>query len=170
MGGTGRLVRRCIRRLRPYLRQGSRPVIPVAADSGAIGGKESQEFVFLTDDGEDEILLCPQCGYAANAEKAEFAAPAAVPANALPMERVATPGQKTIAGLAQFLGIEERQTVKAVFYVADKQPVFVAIRGDLDVNEVKLKNALKAQDVDPMDEATVKRLGLVAGFRPPRLA
>ncbi|MBK7125619.1 MAG: proline--tRNA ligase [Dehalococcoidia bacterium] len=139
------------------------PVIPVAADSGAIGGKESQEFVFLTDDGEDEILLCPQCGYAANAEKAEFAAPAAVPANALPMERVATPGQKTIAGLAQFLGIEERQTVKAVFYVADKQPVFVAIRGDLDVNEVKLKNALKAQDVDPMDEATVKRLGLVAG-------
>ena len=139
------------------------PVIPVAADSGAIGGKESQEFVFLTDDGEDEILLCPQCGYAANAEKAEFAAPAAVPANALPMERVATPGQKTIADLAQFLGIEERQTVKAVFYVADKQPVFVAIRGDLDVNEVKLKNALKAQDVDPMDEATVKRLGLVAG-------
>ncbi len=139
------------------------PVIPVAADSGAIGGKESQEFVFLTDDGEDEILLCPQCGYAANAEKAEFAAPAAVPANALPMERVATPGQKTIAGLAQFLGIEERQTVKAVFYVADNQPVFVAIRGDLDVNEVKLKNALKAQDVDPMDEATVKRLGLVAG-------
>ena len=139
------------------------PVIPVAADSGAIGGKESQEFVFLTDDGEDEILLCPQCGYAANAEKAEFAAPAAVPANALPMERVATPGQKTIADLAQFLGIEERQTVKAVFYVADNQPVFVAIRGDLDVNEVKLKNALKAQDVDPMDEATVKRLGLVAG-------
>ncbi|MBK7724366.1 MAG: proline--tRNA ligase, partial [Dehalococcoidia bacterium] len=121
------------------------------------------EFVFLTDDGEDEILLCPQCGYAANAEKAEFAAPAAVPANALPMERVATPGQKTIAGLAQFLGIEERQTVKAVFYVADKQPVFVAIRGDPDVNEVKLKNALKAQDVDPMDEATVKRIGLVAG-------
>ena len=139
------------------------PVIPVAADSGAIGGKESQEFVFLTDDGEDEILLCPQCGYAANAEKAEFAAPAAFAANPLPMERVATPGQKTIAGLAQFLGIEERQTVKAVFYVADKQPVFVAIRGDLDVNEVKLKNALKAQDVDPMDEATVKRLGLVAG-------
>ena len=92
------------------------PVIPVAADSGAIGGKESQEFVFLTDDGEDEILLCPQCGYAANAEKAEFAAPAAVPANALPMERVATPGQKTIAGLAQFLGIEERQTVKAVLH------------------------------------------------------
>jgi prolyl-tRNA synthetase len=62
-----------------------------------------------------------------------------------------------------FLNIDERQTVKAVFYKADGQPVFVAIRGDLDVNEVKLKNALKAQDVEPMDEAMVKRLGLVAG-------
>jgi len=139
------------------------PVIPVAADSGAIGGKESQEFVYLTDDGEDEILLCPGCGYAANAEKAEFTPPAAVAAAPAPLEKVATPGQKTIADLAKFLGIEERQTVKAVFYRADGQPVFVAIRGDLDVNEVKLKNSLKAQDVDPMDEAMVKRLGLIAG-------
>ena len=139
------------------------PVVPVAADSGAIGGKESQEFVFLTDDGEDEILLCPGCGYAANAEKADFSPPPAVPAAPLPMERIATPGQKTIAELASFLGIEQRQTVKAVFYKADGEPIFVAIRGDLDVNEVKLKNALKAQDVDPMDEQMVKRLGLVAG-------
>ncbi len=79
------------------------------------------------------------------------------------MEKVATPNQRTIAELAAFLGIEEWQTVKAVFYKADGQPVFVAIRGDLDVNEVKLKNALKAQDIDVMDEAMVKRLGLVAG-------
>lgn len=139
------------------------PVIPVAADSGAIGGKESQEFIYLTDDGEDEILRCPGCGYAANAEKAEFTPSPAVAAETKPLEKVATPGQRTIAELAAFLGIEERQTVKAVFYKADGEPVFVAIRGDLDVNEVKLKNALKAQDVEPMDEATVKRLGLVAG-------
>lgn len=139
------------------------PVIPVSADSGAIGGKESQEFVYITDDGEDEILLCPGCGYAANAEKAEFTAMSAVTADSQPMEKVATPGQRTIADLARFLNVEERQTVKAVFYQADGEPVFVAIRGDLDVNEVKLKNALKAQDVDPMDEAMVKRLGLVAG-------
>ncbi|MGE3076440.1 MAG: proline--tRNA ligase [Dehalococcoidia bacterium] len=139
------------------------PVIPVAADSGAIGGKESQEFVFLTDDGEDEVLLCPGCGYAANAEKAEFTPVAALPGEPKPVEKVATPDQRTIAELAQFLGIEERQTVKAVFYRVDGQPVFVAIRGDLDVNEVKLKNALKAQDLEPMDEAMVKRLGLVAG-------
>ncbi|MEO8540674.1 MAG: proline--tRNA ligase [bacterium] len=139
------------------------PVIPVAADSGAIGGKESQEFIYLTEDGEDEILLCPGCGYAANAEKAEFVPAAAIASDPAPMEKIATPGQKTIADLAKFLGLDERQTVKAVFYKADGEPVFVAIRGDLDVNEVKLKNALKAQDVDPMDEPMVKRLGLVAG-------
>ena len=139
------------------------PVVPVAADSGAIGGKESQEFIYLTEDGEDEILKCPGCGYAANAEKAEFTPPPALAVEPLPMEKVATPNQRTIAELAAFLGIEERQTVKAVFYKADGQPVFVAVRGDLDVNEVKLKNALKAQDIEVMDEAMVKRLGLVAG-------
>ena len=139
------------------------PVVPVAADSGAIGGKDSEEFVFLTDDGEDEVLLCPGCNYAANAEKAEFTPPPAIQAEPLPMEKVATPGIKTIAALAEFLGIEERQTVKAVFYMADREPVFVAIRGDLDVNEVKLKNAVKAQDVAPMDEAAVKRFGLIPG-------
>ncbi|MGE0600776.1 MAG: proline--tRNA ligase [Dehalococcoidia bacterium] len=139
------------------------PVIPVAADSGAIGGKESQEFVFLTEDGEDEVLLCPGCGYAANAEKAEFTPAPAVPGEPLPVEKVATPDRRTIAELAHFLGIEERQTVKAVFYKVDGEPVFVAIRGDLDVNEVKLKNALKASDLEPMDEPMVKRLGLVAG-------
>jgi len=139
------------------------PVIPVAADSGAIGGKDSEEFIFLTDEGEDEILLCPGCGYAANAEKAEFTPPPAVQGTPLPLEKVATPGQRTISDLARFLGIEERQTAKAVFYKADGEPVFVAIRGDLDVNEVKLKNALKARDVEPMDEPTVRRLGLIAG-------
>ncbi len=139
------------------------PVIPVAADSGAIGGKDSQEFVFLTDDGEDEVLLCPGCGYAANAEKAEFTPPPAIAGELLPVERVHTPGQRTIADLARFLGVEGRQTVKAVFYKVDGKPVFVAIRGDLDVNEVKLKNALKAKDAEPMDEAMVRALGLVAG-------
>ncbi len=139
------------------------PVVPVAADSGAIGGKDSQEFVFLTPDGEDEVLICPGCGYAANAEKAEFAPPPPHSAAPLAMEKVHTPGIRTIAELARFLGIEERQTVKAVFYKADGRPVFVAIRGDLDVNEVKLKNALKAKELEPMDEAMVRASGLVPG-------
>lgn len=139
------------------------PVVPVEADSGAIGGKDSQEFVFLTEVGEDEILLCPGCGYAANAEKADFVKPAAIAGEPLPMEEVATRGIKTIANLASFLGIEPRQTVKAVFYQVDGQPVFVCIRGDLDVNEAKLRNAMKATDVEPMDDAAVRRHGLVAG-------
>ena len=143
------------------------PVIPVAADSGAIGGKDSQEFVFLTDNGEDEILLCAGCGYAANAEKAEFTPAPAVEAQPKDMERVHTPGQKTIADLATFLGIDERQTAKAVFFRADGKPVFVAIRGDLDVNEIKLKNALRASAVESMDEAMVKNAGLIAGSASP---
>lgn len=139
------------------------PVIPVAADSGAIGGKDSEEFIFLTPDGEDEILLCTGCKYAANAEKADFTPSPAVAAEPAVLEKVATPEIKTIAALVKFLGIEERQTVKAVFYKVDGNPIFVAIRGDLDVNEVKLKNVLKAQEVEPMDEAMAKRYGLVAG-------
>jgi len=139
------------------------PVVPVAADSGAIGGKDSQEFIFLTPNGEDEIMLCPGCGYAANAEKAEFRRREAIPAEPAPMEKVATPGQKTIAELASFLKIDPRQTCKAVFYRVDGKPVFVVIRGDLDVNDVKLKNALKAKEVDPMDDAMVRASGLVAG-------
>ncbi len=139
------------------------PVIPVAADSGAIGGKDSQEFIFLSEDGEDEVLLCPNCGYAANAEKAEFTRPPAIPAEPKPMETIATPGQKTIADLVASLGIESRQTNKAVFYRVDGKPVFVAIRGDLDVNEIKLKNTLKAREVEPMDDVLVRGAGLVAG-------
>jgi prolyl-tRNA synthetase len=140
------------------------PVMPVAADSGAIGGKESQEFIYLTEDGEDEILLCPRCGYAANAEKADFRRPPPLPAEPAPVEKVRTPGRKTIAELAEFLHIDPRQTCKAVFYRADGKPVFVAIRGDLDVNEIKLKNTLKARDLEPMDEAVVRSAGLVAGY------
>jgi prolyl-tRNA synthetase len=143
------------------------PVIPVEADSGAIGGKDSQEFVYLTPSGDDAVLVCPKCGYAANAEKADFTRPPAIPAEPLPMERVHTPGQKTIAELATFLGVDERQTAKAVFFRVDGKPVFVVIRGDLEVNEIKLKNALTAMDVEPMDEATVKHAGLVAGSASP---
>ncbi len=139
------------------------PVIPVAADSGAIGGKDSQEFIFLTDEGEDSILLCPNCGYAANAEKADFIRPPAIEAVPLPVEKTHTPGQKTITQLARFLNVDPRQTNKAVMYRADGRPVFVSIRGDLDVNEIKLKNTLKATELEPLEENAVRALGLVPG-------
>jgi prolyl-tRNA synthetase len=79
------------------------------------------------------------------------------------MERISTPGAKTIQDLVDSLGINAAQTCKAVFFKADGKPIFVAIRGDLDVNEVKLKNALKAKDLAAMDDGAVRTAGLVAG-------
>ncbi len=143
------------------------PAVPVEADSGAIGGKDSQEFIYLNENGEDEVLLCPSCGYAANAEKATFRAEPPVEADPAPVERVDTPGVGTIASLAAFLGVEQRQTVKAVFYAADGEPVFVAIRGDLEVNETKLRNLLKAVELEALEDAAVARHGLVAGSASP---
>ncbi|HZU76377.1 MAG TPA: proline--tRNA ligase, partial [Dehalococcoidia bacterium] len=143
------------------------PVLPVQADSGAIGGKESQEFLYLTDVGEDEALICAACGYAANREKATFRKPAAPAEELLPLEEIATPGQKTIDDLARFLGIPASRTLKAVFMLADGQPLFVAVRGDMQVNETKLQNALHAVSLAPMDDAAVTRYGLVAGSAGP---
>jgi prolyl-tRNA synthetase len=143
------------------------PAIPVLADSGAIGGKDSEEFIFLTEAGEDTILLCDKCGYAANEEKADHKKPELPPEDALPLEEVSTPGQKTIDDLVSFLGVPNTRTLKAVFYEADGAPVFVAIRGDLEVNEAKLRNALKAVDVALLDDDGVKKHGLVAGSASP---
>ena len=143
------------------------PVVAVEADSGAIGGKDSQEFIHLNERGEDDALLCRACGYAANAEKAEFRADPPVAADPAPVKRVETPGVATIAALAEFLGIEARQTAKAVFYTADGEPLLVAIRGDLEVNETKLRNLLGVAALEPMDDAAVARAGLVAGSAGP---
>jgi prolyl-tRNA synthetase len=147
------------------------PVAIVHADSGTIGGRESQEFMLISEIGEDEVLICHQCGYAANAEKAELRKTAAQPEEALPLEEVATPGQKTIEDLMRFLGIPAERTLKAVFYQAIRsdgtQPVFAAIRGDLEVNETKLRNALGALDVRLMTDEEVRAANLVAGSASP---
>ena len=105
--------------------------VMVEADSGAIGGKDSHEFVLLADSGEDTVLLCEACGYAANAERAAFTKPPLPKEDQSPLEEVHTPGITTIDGLAEFLRISAAKTLKAVFYMADGEFVFVAIRGDL---------------------------------------
>jgi prolyl-tRNA synthetase len=143
------------------------PTIPVLADSGAIGGKDSEEFIFLFENGEDTVLICDTCGYAANAEKADQKKASYPVEEALPLEEVSTPGQKTIDDLVKFMGVPHHKTLKAVFYEADGAPMFVAIRGDLEVNEAKLRNALKAVELAPMDEAAVRKHGLVAGSASP---
>ncbi len=143
------------------------PAIPVLADSGAIGGKDSEEFIFITEVGEDTILLCNRGDYAANAEKADHKKADLAAEDLLPLEETDTPGQKTIDDLVKFLEIPASRTLKAVFYEANGEPVFVAIRGDLEVNEAKLRNALKAVEVALLDDDGVKKHGLVAGSASP---
>ena len=148
------------------------PTVPVEADSGAIGGKGSQEFIFLSEAGEDTVALCSDCGYAANTEKAAFGRPPAEPADPLPLEEVATPGATTIEQLATFLNVPEAQTAKAVFYMAEgggeaDEPIFAVVRGDLQINEVKLANALGGRSLRAMSDAEVEQHGLVAGSASP---
>ena len=143
------------------------PTIVVDADSGAIGGKESQEFMLLADGGEDQVLYCSDCDYAANLEKAEGVKRDSAKEDALPKEEVATPGIITIEDLSKYLNIPESKTLKAVFYAADSEIVFVVIRGDIEVNEVKLKNVLKCYELRLATEEEVKEAGLVAGSASP---
>ena len=151
------------------------PTVAAEADSGAIGGKGSQEFLFLTRMGEDTVLLC-DCGYAANAEKAEFVRRPAANEAPRPLEEVETPGATTIEALAEFLGVGPERTAKAVFYTATwaggrAQPLFAVLRGDLQVNEVKLANAVAGDGspprLRPMTDAEVAGAGLVAGYASP---
>jgi prolyl-tRNA synthetase len=151
------------------------PTVPVEADSGAIGGKESREFIYLTDTGEDTIVICDRCGYAANTEKAEFVRPPVAPEEPLDVEPVETPGTSTIEALATFLGVPAAKTAKAVFYMATDphdaeapaEPVFVVVRGDLQVNEVKLRNLLGGKELRPMTEAESASYGIVPGYASP---
>ena len=141
--------------------------IQVEADSGAIGGKISHEFMLVADSGEDTVITCPQCGYTANAEKAQFIKSHLNKEKMLPIEEISTPGMATIDDVANFMKIHSNQTLKAVFYVADGEFIFVVIRGDLPVNEVKLKNTLKAKDLRMATEAEVIEKGLVPGSASP---
>ena len=148
---------------RNVFRRCSIPVVMAEADSGAIGGKDSHEFLLPTDTGEDTVITCPACGYAANAEKAAGVYPDRPVPEPLPLAAVDTLGMKTIAAVSEFLGVDEAQTLKAVFYAADGEVVFVTIRGDLEVNEVKLKNALHCNELRLADDDEIAEKGLVAG-------
>jgi prolyl-tRNA synthetase len=143
------------------------PALMVEADSGAIGGKDSHEFMVITEGGEDEIILCSNCGYAANAEKAQFAKKKSNAEDPLSLEEIATPGTEAIEEVADFVGVPTSQTLKSVFYHADGEFIFAIIRGDLEVNETKLRNALKCTELRLATESEVNEAGLVAGFASP---
>ncbi|MBN1992721.1 MAG: proline--tRNA ligase [Anaerolineae bacterium] len=144
--------------------------VEVEADSGMMGGSASHEFMVVSDSGEDTIFISNDGAYAANAERAVFdkgAPPQEEPAK---LEEVHTPNCQTIAEVANFLGVPQTRTVKAVFYIAENETqdfIFVVIRGDLPVNEVKLFNALGGLDFRDATEAEIEAVGAVPGYASP---
>ena len=144
---------------------------PVEADTGDIGGNWSHEFMVMADAGEDAIILCDACAYAANQERAERRCPEAVPppsAPTPPLEAVDTPDVRTIEAVASFLGCPERQLVKTIICLVDGKPVAVLVDGDRELNLPKLKRALGARTVELADEETIcKATGAPVGFAGP---
>jgi len=151
------------------------PVIAVKSDTGMMGGKLAHEYMYLTPAGEDTLLLCDPCGYAANRQIAVFRKPEPAAEEPLPVEKVATPDCKTIADLAQFLNIPESKTAKAVFMVATmtenqqtvERFVFAVVRGDMELNETKLANAIKARELRPATEEEIRAVGAEPGYGSP---
>ncbi len=151
---------------RIFARAGVPEVVAVASDSGMMGGKVSHEYMLLTPAGEDTIVLCRDCDYRANMEAAPCIAHGEAGETAA-LEKVATPGIKTIEDLCEFLKIPATSTCKAVVYQENLTDRYVVafLRGDLDINETKLRNYLKAE-IHPAD--ITPESGLAAGFIGPK--
>ncbi|MBI3129095.1 MAG: proline--tRNA ligase [Candidatus Tectomicrobia bacterium] len=139
----------------------------VEADSGAIGGSFSHEFMVMADTGEEAIHVCPACEYAANAEKTpvRLTLPDGAPAK---LEKVHTPGARTIEEVSALLGQPPHRLAKTLLYLADGKPVAALVPGNRELNEVKLKNALGATDLVMADAETVRKLSRAdVGFAGP---
>jgi prolyl-tRNA synthetase len=143
--------------------------VPVSSDVGMMGGSLAHEFMFLNPAGEDVLVLCEACGYAANRQVAPTSAPANPAEDALPVEEVETPDTTTIDSLAALLGVPTSRTAKATFFVTGTGQFIVAIvRGDFDVNETKLVNATKAVGgIRPAQIEEIKERGMEPGYGSP---
>jgi prolyl-tRNA synthetase len=143
--------------------------IRVRSDVGIMGGTGAHEFMVLNDFGEDTLVLCDSCGYADNQQIAEVQKPSPEAEDAVPMEDVETPDATTIEALATFLGVPKSKTAKAAFFVAgDGRFVTAIVRGDYDVNETKLVNAIKAVGgLRPATIDEIKARGMEAGYGSP---
>ena len=141
----------------------------VEADSGAIGGGHSEEFTVIAPEGESRIACCDSCGYAASDEKAELCPLDAPDETPLPLEKISTPHTNTIALLAAYLNVPVEKTIKAVaFQTEDDQLILAFLRGDHEVNEVKLANAVPgARDLRMADEDAIRAAGGCPGFMSP---
>lgn len=142
----------------------------VEADSGSIGGSFSHEFMVLADSGEDIIVFCESCGYAANQEKAEIQAPPTTPPREplRELKPVPTPGQRTVEEVTAFLGVSPSNLIKTLIFATDKGPVAALVRGDHEINEIKLKNMLDVAEIALADDALVEKVtGAPRGFAGP---
>ncbi|KAB1442977.1 proline--tRNA ligase [Pseudodesulfovibrio senegalensis] len=142
---------------------------PVQADSGAIGGDFSHEFMVLADTGEDTIASCSACDFAANLEKAKVVESGEVCEDACAeLEEVATPDKHTVEEVCEFLGVDPAALVKTLLFVVDGEPVAALVRGDREINDAKLRNLLGGNEIDMADEAMVRELtGAPVGFAGP---
>lgn len=155
------------------------PTIAVQADVGMMGGQMAHEYMYLTPIGEDTLVLCDGCGYAANRQVAQVRKSAPAAEAPLPLEQVATPEVATIDALAAFLHIPASRTAKAVFFIAtfaaEDAPqqtatprfIFAVVRGDMELNETKLTNVLGARDLRPAHAEEIRAIGAEPGYASP---
>jgi prolyl-tRNA synthetase len=151
------------------------PAIAVGSDVGMMGGSLAHEYMYLTPIGEDTLVLCRHCGYAANRQIANFAKSIPTPEDLKPIEKVATPDCKSIEALANLLGIPKSKTAKAVFMIAGHEEeggtreefLFAVVRGDMEVNETKLANVAKADWLRPATEDEIRDVGATPGYASP---
>ena len=143
--------------------------VAVSSDVGMMGGSQAHEFMVLNPAGEDVLALCEACGYAANRQVAVVPKREPAPEEPLPIEEVETPGTTTIAGLARFLGVGEERTAKAAFFVTgDGRLITAIVRGDYEVNETKLVNAVKATGgIRPAQVEEIRAAGMEPGYGSP---
>ncbi len=142
----------------------------VEADTGSIGGSYSHEFMVLAETGEDTLVICNGCEYAANVEKAAVVLPDdnGTGPEPAPLARVETPGMKKVERVAEFLDVTPQEIIKTMVYLVDGEPVAALVRGDRQVQEVKLKNLLSATEVEPLgDDQVWKLTKLPVGYMGP---
>jgi prolyl-tRNA synthetase len=147
------------------------PTIAVGADVGIMGGSMAHEFMYLSSIGEDTILICDNCGYTANRQVARFRRPIPEVEEQKPVEKIATPGADTIETLARSLEIPKSGTAKALFKVAtvggSERFVLAAVRGDMELNETKLANAVGASGLRPALPEEIRAVGAEPGYGSP---
>lgn len=140
---------------------------PVIADTGAIGGSGSHEFEVIADAGEADIVYCTSCDFAANVEAVQPKAVSQHIHNDKEKELVSTPGQHTISMVCEYLHAPVSQSIKAVVYKLDDKVVLAMVRGDHEVNEVRLQNIYHAVNVGMASDEDLKACGLTAGYISP---